>query len=92
MSIRLTWLAMAGAAIIISGLGMTGSADARMGNASFAGSKAVSSAVSSRPTPTPPRTTGRPHLNVVNDRLDLHCRHIVRPNELGVRHHSVHCR
>jgi hypothetical protein len=92
MSLRFVSLAIVGAVTVAGSLlGMPDSANARMGNSSFAGSKGVSSAVSSRPTPSPPRTTERPQLNLVNHKLKLRCYHTREQNQFGVFVHRTHC-
>jgi len=85
MKLRIVSLAIAGA--VAGGLlVMPDIANARMGNSSFAGSKGVSS----RPAPTPPRTTERPQL--VHSKLKLlRCYHTREQNQYGVYVHRTHC-
>lgn len=91
MNTRLVPLAVACAVTVISFLGVPGDANARTGNSAFAGSKAVSSAVSTRPTPTPPRASGQPRLNIANDKLKLRCYHTRGQNQFGMFVHRTHC-
>jgi hypothetical protein len=56
-------------------------------NSSFAGSKSVQT----RPTPLPPRTTGRPQVNVIDHKIKLRCYHTRERNEFGVSVHRTHC-
>ena len=85
MNFRLTSLAIVGA-VTAGMLGLSDNADARMGNSSFAGSKGVSS----RPAPTPPRTTERPQL--VHSTVKLfRCYHTRERNQFGITVHRTHC-
>ena len=85
MNLRFASLAIVGA-VTVGMLGLSNNADARIGNSSFAGSKGVSS----RPAPTPPRTTERPQL--VHSRLKLlRCYHTREQNQYGIYVHRTHC-
>ena len=87
MNLRFASLAIVGAVTVASSLlGVPDNANARIANSSFAGSKGVSS----RPTPTPPRTTERPQL--VHSKLKLlRCYHTREQNQYGVYVHRTHC-
>jgi hypothetical protein len=73
-------------AALIAASAFAPAAQARMGNASFAGSKSVTN----RPMPTPPR------IQPVRPRIEtkvklMHCYHTRERNELGVYVHRTHC-
>ena len=92
MNLRFASLAIVGAITVVGSLfSIPDNAHARMGNSSFAGPKGLSSAVHSRPTPTPPRTAGGPQLNVANSKLKLRCYHRLEHNRYGMRVHRTHC-
>lgn len=56
-------------------------------NSGFAGSKSVQT----RPQPLPPRTTGRPQANVIDDKINLHCYRTRERNEFGVPVRGMRC-
>ena len=56
-------------------------------NSGFAGSKSVQT----RPQPLPPRTTGRPQVNMIDHKLKLRCYHTRGRTEFGMPVHRTYC-
>lgn len=81
-------IAVMGASVLTAPAFAKGSNSGSHGaNNSFAGSKSVQT----RPTPLPPRTTGRPQVNVIDHKIKLHCYYPRERTEFGVIVHRAHC-
>ena len=56
-------------------------------NSGFAGSKSAQT----RPTPLPPRTTGRPQANMIDHKIRLRCYPVRDRNEFGMIVFRMRC-
>lgn len=61
-------------------------ANAKTGNSGYAGSGSVST----RPTPTPPRSNEKPPM-IKNHGVKLNCYHTREQNKFGIYVHRTHC-